>query len=201
MTTMALAESNFIEYDGESSCIRKLSGNEYWFAKHDKDEYKVLTNSTIVYSKLDFNTEQLVIQQAVDKWRKTHPLLNANITFNADRSEAHFVNLHRDYNYANISYLTLRNKDSQHIEMNSEEEDFVFKLLIQREASISIDTSSEILWRLVFFKYSNSPDANGRFKYSIFLSVHHTITDLKNQFDNFVGKIKLKSFMNLFKAN
>jgi hypothetical protein len=186
-------ELNYAQYDGESSYIRKLSGNEYWFAAHGKDEYKILTNSVIVNSKLDFNTEQAVVQQAVSKWRKTHPLLNVNVQFNEDKSEAHFVNLHREYNFENVFYLSLRKKEGQPIKMNDEEEDFIFKLLVQRESSMLIDVAIDVLWRLTFFKFRTCPDANGRFKYAIFLTVHHTITDLKNEFDNFLGKQLLLS--------
>jgi hypothetical protein len=181
-------EKLFPKHIENNSIIRQLVDNEFFFAV----QQKILTNSTVVYSKIDFNNEQELVRQAVSKWREIHPLLSCNVKFNEDRSEAHFVNLHRDYDFQNISFLSLTNQQDQLAEMSDEEERFVFRMLVQREANLPIDVTTDILWRLTFYKYKQSADAKGRFKYSMFLSVHHTISDLKNEFDNLFGKKKNK---------
>jgi hypothetical protein len=171
--------------------LRHLAGNELYFSEIGGNvEYKMLTNTLIIHSKIDFTKEKSVVYKALLEWRAMHPFLNTSVEYEDEaRTKAHFKRIEEKYNFENILFLSLSNEEKEFQEnLDSSDDKFILKLLIEREANIQIDVTAGILWRFVFFKFQHTKTEDGRFKYAIIFSVKHTVSDLKNQFDNLYGE-------------
>jgi hypothetical protein len=184
---MTTNEKKFDKHAVKDLSNRQLAGNELYFSeKGGYVDYKELTNSLILHSKIDFNNDKSIVQRALLKWKAMHPLLNVKVEYK-DEKTARFKAIEEEYKFENILFLSLGSNEQT--KCDSSDDDLVFRILVEREANVNIDVTAEILWRMVFYKFKNTVIEDGKFKYAIILTVKHTIADFKNLFDHLYGKI------------
>ena len=124
----------------------------------------------------------------VKKWQSIHPLLNVCVEFgDEEKTSAGFKIIDKENDLKNMLFLSLAGEKN---ELKEEDDEFVWKMLVERESNIKFDITKDYMWRLTFFKFNNTKLESGNlFKYAINLTVQHVISDLKNQFDQVFGML------------
>jgi hypothetical protein len=168
--------------------MRECGPMEYFFVNNKYDYFKMLINNLIVHSKIDLFMHQNQVLNAIKNWKAMHPFFNVNVYLDEhDKYEAYY-RYKEDYNLENVKFLSLKSQNESLID--SEDENYAFKLIIERESFLKFNVQSDLLWRLVLFRFrtrDKEQDSTRPFKYGIIFNSHHGISDLKKNFLNFTG--------------
>jgi hypothetical protein len=169
--------------------IRDCGPMEYYFANNKYDSYKMLINNFIVHSKIDLFEHQNQVFNAIKNWKTMHPFLNVNVYLDEHEKHEAYYRYKEDnanYNFENVKFLSLKSHDESLID--SEDENYAFKLIIERESFLKFNVQCDLLWRLVFFRFrtkDEEKDSTRPFKYGIIFNTQHLISDFKNHLVNF----------------
>jgi hypothetical protein len=149
-------------------------------------DYDILIGTIKVSSRIDFNSSQDLVAQAINEWKRLNPALRwfAKIEkdHSTDENAVYFVEASAEkqkeplHNVEFLSYTSDSN-DLKNIDQH------LIKLLSEKEVNMKFDLSSELMWRLKFFKLEQTQTGtNDLFKYCVLFSVHHSICEARYKY-------------------
>jgi len=136
----------------------------------------------IFSSKIELKTD--LILKAVREWKQLHPLLNASV-FKENEKSYFVIKTPNDEDKVlkNIKLL-----DFAETRLNN----YIWKYLLQKEiCENKNDIHNENLWNMTFFKIEDSNGKASDFKYALFSSFSHGISDRRNIYLNLLGLFEI----------
>ena len=162
--------------------IRKLGQNEKIFHGQSDINRSYIYRSFIITSEVNLYENVDLVYKAIDEWKRIHPLLRCRVLSKTNpennTKEGYFAYAtdEKIKSHANVNYLKYKSNSSKTCED-------IWKLLVEREATLPLDGENGLLWRLTFLEVKNlSKPGHSNFVYAVILAFDHAIMDGRSSY-------------------
>jgi hypothetical protein len=163
----------------ELRILREIGYKENMLIHHNS----YVKTCLILSSKIELKAD--LVLKAVREWKKLHPLLNASVL--RENEKSYFViKTNREEEADELKNIKLLEFDETILNDN------LWKYLFQKEICENrIDIYNENLWNITFFKIQDSEENRSDFKYAVFSTFSHGLTDRRNIYLNLLGLFEI----------
>lgn len=176
--------------------LRRLGQNERIFHGQNDFSRSYIYRTVIITSDIDLYNNLNVVYAAVDEWKRVNPLLKCRVITKPDYTNNNVYGANKEKffafaddskikGYDNIKFLYYDSHSSKSCED-------LWKLLVEKETTLTLDGENGLLWRLTFFqiKTMTKPGYNSSSHlYAVILTFDHSVMD---------GRSSYSALLNLF---
>ena len=164
--------------------IRHLNIQELSLDYAVRKKYNIFVNAFIVETEYDLFKDFRLVEKAIDYWKSTHPFLRCKIyakytepTCEPDPFEKFFFYVHKD-DEIKVAYDVLFLDFVANGVLNKYD---YWKLLFEREFTVSVDQFFNHLWTLKIIKL-DFDYAKKKFNFCFLLNINHSVSDNLNAY-------------------
>lgn len=165
--------------------LRKLGQNERIFHGPNDKSRSYIFRTVIITSEIDLYNNIDLVYDSIEQWKSIHPLLRCRVTTLPDMfNESANLTKEKYFSYAtNAKLKSMDNVEFLYYNSNcsTKQCEDIWKLLVERETSLSLDGENGLLWRLTFFQIKNVSKTEG-FSYAVILTFDHSIMDGRSSY-------------------
>ena len=182
--------------------MRKLGFNEKLFHGANDASRCFMYRCVIMHSEIDLFSNIDVVNRAIKEWIRIQPMLRSLIIPVPNQQHA----IHPDFNFVNapdhIAY-SLKNIKYLHYKSNCARYcDDIWKLLLEQESTMPMESKDSLGWRLTFLKIKYFNDYNEvsskKFCYSVILTFDHALMDGRSSYNSLLQLFSIIENMYLF---
>lgn len=163
---------------------RKLGQNEKIFHSEIEKHRCYIYRTFLIKSAIDLYKNMDVVKRGIAEWKALHPLLRCSIV-NKKNEQTGVKEMH--FAYATEEKLnSLDNIEFLYYASNSSKIcNDIWKLLVERETTLTMDGEDSLLYRLTFLQIKNmSATTTGEHRYAVILTYDHAIMDGRSSYNS-----------------